>query len=129
MKGDATEIGAISPFFIVADVGRSRGFYAELGFADRFSEPPDAPFFAIVGRGGAQIFLKQEADVAARPNRSRSRTIPWDAFVLAPDPDRLAAEFEGAGLALHRPLIDRPDGLRGFEIADPDGYVIFFGRP
>jgi hypothetical protein len=24
---------------------------------------------------------------------------------------------------------DTHDGLRGFEIQDPDGYVLFFGRP
>jgi len=27
------------------------------------------------------------------------------------------------------PLKDTHDGLRGFEICDPDGYVLFFGRP
>ena len=27
------------------------------------------------------------------------------------------------------PLEDTHDGLRGFEICDPDGYVLFFGRP
>jgi hypothetical protein len=26
-------------------------------------------------------------------------------------------------------LKDTDDGLRGFEITDPDGYVLFFGRP
>jgi hypothetical protein len=28
-----------------------------------------------------------------------------------------------------RPLADTQDGLRGFEVEDPDGYVLFFGRP
>jgi hypothetical protein len=26
-------------------------------------------------------------------------------------------------------LQDTSSGLRGFEITDPDGYVLFFGRP
>jgi hypothetical protein len=27
------------------------------------------------------------------------------------------------------PLADTDDGLRGFEVADADGYLLFFGRP
>jgi hypothetical protein len=27
------------------------------------------------------------------------------------------------------PLNDHDDGLRGFEIKDADGYILFFGRP
>jgi hypothetical protein len=26
-------------------------------------------------------------------------------------------------------LADKGNGLRGFELADPDGYILFFGRP
>jgi len=47
-----------------------------------------------------------------------------------PDPGHaLAAEFGANGIAFHVPLRNRDDGLRGFEIDDPDGYVLFFGRP
>jgi hypothetical protein len=46
-----------------------------------------------------------------------------------PDPDALAAEFADHGAAFGAPLKDTRDGLRGFEIYDPDGYVLFFGRP
>jgi len=53
----------------------------------------------------------------------------WDAFVSVTDPDALAAEFAQNGAAFSKPLEDTHDGLRGFEIADPDGYVLFFGRP
>jgi hypothetical protein len=53
----------------------------------------------------------------------------WDAFVYAPDPVALAAEFADRGAAYIVPLKDTHDGLRGFEICDPDRYVLFFGRP
>ena len=43
--------------------------------------------------------------------------------------DALAAEFSGRGTAFGEPLKDTHDGLRGFEITDPDGHVLFFGRP
>ncbi|HEY1607168.1 MAG TPA: VOC family protein [Allosphingosinicella sp.] len=123
-----TAIGAISPFFIVDNVGRSLAFYAALGFEPRFREPLDDPFFAIVGRDGAQIFLKH-VGVEAQPNAGRHPWVAWDAFVHAHDPDALAEEFDHAGVPFHKPVGDRQDGLRGFEIRDPDGYILFFGRP
>jgi len=45
----------------------------------------------------------------------------WDAFVDVPDPDQLAAEFASRNVRFFEPLRDTPDGLRGFEIQDPDG--------
>ena len=121
---------AISPFFIVSNVDQSIAFYRDkLGFETRFQEPDRNPFFAIVGREGAQIFFKSEKDVAPLPNHKRHAHMRWDAFVYAPDPDALAAEFADSGAAFRAPLKDTHDGLRGFEICDPDGYVLFFGRP
>ena len=72
---------AISPFFIVSNVDQTIAFYCDkLGFETRFQEPVRNPFFAIIGRDGAQIFIKSEKDVAPVPNSRRhlqdiSRTI------------------------------------------------------
>ena len=122
---------AISPFFIVSDVDQTIAFYRDkLGFETRFQEPDRNPFFAIIGRDGAQIFIKSEKDVAPLPNPKRHPDMKWDAFVYAPDPDALAAEFadrfSDGGAVFSVPLKDTNDGLRGFEISDPDGYVLFF---
>ena len=46
-----------------------------------------------------------------------------------PDPDALAAEFLSRHVEFSQPLNDDDDGLRGFELKDADGYVLFFGRP
>jgi catechol 2,3-dioxygenase-like lactoylglutathione lyase family enzyme len=120
----------ISPFFIVSNVDQTIAFYRDkLGFETRFQQPKRDPFFAIVGRGGAQLFVKSDKSVAPLPNPKRHAEMRWDAFVYAPDPDALAAEFTGQGAIFSVPLKDTSDGLRGFEISDPDGYVIFFGRP
>jgi catechol 2,3-dioxygenase-like lactoylglutathione lyase family enzyme len=121
---------AISPFFIVSDVDQTIAFYRDkLGFETRFQQPDRDPFFAIIGRDGAQIFVKSEKGIAPQPNPTRHRHLRLDAFVYAPDPDALAAEFADHGAAFSVPLEDTHDGLRGFEIRDPDGYVLFFGRP
>ena len=121
---------AISPFFIVSNVEQSIAFYGgKLGFETRFLAPEQDPFFAIVGRDGVQLFVKADKDVQPLPNHRRHRYMRWDAFVYVPDPDALAAEFATHGVDFTTPLADTHDGLRGFEISDPDDYIIFFGRP
>ena len=127
------EISAISPFFIVSHVPTSLAFYRDrLGFEVAFEGPdPHDIFFGIVRRGGAQLLLKA-VGVAPAPNFTRNVAkgiARWDAFVHAPDPDALATEFASRGVALSEPLKDTADGLRGFELKDADGYVLFFGRP
>jgi catechol 2,3-dioxygenase-like lactoylglutathione lyase family enzyme len=127
------EISGISPFFIVRHVPTSLAFYRDrLGFEITFQGPePDDIFFGIVRRGGAQILMK-EVGVLPVPNYTRDvkqGIARWDAFVSVPDPDALAAEFASRDVEFFQPLQDTYDGLRGFEIKDADGYLLFFGRP
>jgi catechol 2,3-dioxygenase-like lactoylglutathione lyase family enzyme len=122
-------IESMCPFFIVGNVERTIAFYADrLGFEMRYKEPLQEPFFAIVGRDGASLFIKA-GDAAPVPNPKRDPAMKWDAYCYTPDPDALAAEFAGRGASFSSALGDTSEGLRGFEIADPDGYVLFFGRP
>ena len=127
------EISGISPFFIVSHVPSSLSFYRDqLGFNVEFQGPePDDIFFGIVRRGGAQILMK-DIGVAPVPNYTRNikkGIARWDAFVVVPDPDALATEFASRSVEFFEPLRDTDDGLRGFEIRDADGYLLFFGRP
>jgi catechol 2,3-dioxygenase-like lactoylglutathione lyase family enzyme len=127
------EILGISPFFIVRDVPTSLAFYRDqLGFEIAFEGPePDDIFFGIVRRGRAQILMKA-VGVVPVPNYTRDikqGIARWDAFVSVPDPDALAAEFASRNVEFFEPLQDTHDGLRGFEIKDADGYLLFFGRP
>ena len=129
-------INSIAPFFIVRNVPAALAFYRDrLGFEVTFQGPePDDIFFGIVQRGGAMIFLK---DVGLDPLPNHTRDIKkgwarWDAYVHVPDPDALAAEFSSRNIEFFRTLKDSEngdDGLRGFEVQDADGYVLFFGRP
>lgn len=121
---------AISPCFIVSSVPRTIAFYRDkLGFEATFQEPEGDPFFAVICRDGAQLLIKSEGGITPVPNAKRHPHLRWDAFVYAPDPDALVADFCGHGAAFSAPLEDTHDGLRGFEVTDPDGYVLFFGRP
>jgi catechol 2,3-dioxygenase-like lactoylglutathione lyase family enzyme len=123
------EISSVSPFFIVQDATAALSFYRDrLGFEITFQEPAADPFFGIVRRGGAMIILKA-VGVDPLPNYKREPAARWDAYLSVPDPDALAAEFASRRVAFSEPLKDTHDGLRGFEVKDSDGYVLFFGRP
>ena len=131
-----TEISGIAPFFIVRNVPVSLAFYRDrLGFDITFQGPSDDDiFFGIVQRGAAMIILKA-IGVDPVPNYTRDikqGIARWDAYLHAPDPDALAAEFSSRNVEFFKTIKDSEDGddgLRGFEIKDADGYILFFGRP
>ena len=122
-------ISSISPCFVVRNVTAATTFYRDVfGFEVMYQHPDTDPFFAIVRHDSAMIFVKA-VGVDPMPNRTRHPWAGWDAYVSVPDPDALAAEFAARGATFSEPLKDTSDGLRGFEIQDVDGYVLFFGRP
>lgn len=128
------EISGIAPFFIVKNVPTALKFYRDvLGFDIVFQGPSeDDIFFGIVRRGAAMIMLK---DIGVDPIPNYTRDIKkgiarWDAYLHVPDPDALAVEFASRNVDFFLPLKDTysEDGLRGFEVKDADGYLLFFGR-
>ena len=128
-----TEISGIAPFFIVKNVPTALKFYRDyLGFDIMFQGPSeDDIFFGIVQRGAAMIMLK---DIGVDPIPNYTRDIKqgiarWDAYLYVPDPDALAKEFELRNVEFFLPLHDNDDDLRGFEVKDADGYLLYFGRP
>jgi catechol 2,3-dioxygenase-like lactoylglutathione lyase family enzyme len=126
------EISGIAPFFIVKNAPAALAFYRDrLGFDITYQGPGDDIFFGIVKRGAAMIMLK-EVGVDPVPNYTRDikkGIARWDAYLYVPDPDALAAEFSSRNVTFFQPLDDTDDGLRGFEVEDADGYILFFGRP
>ena len=130
---ELVEIGGVSPLFIVGDVLVALAFYRDkLGFEITFQGPePDDIFFGIVQRGHAMVMFKA---IGVEPTPNPTRDIgqgiaAWDAYFYVPDPDALAEEFASRDVAFKRPLENNSDNLRGFEVEDADGYVLFFGRP
>jgi catechol 2,3-dioxygenase-like lactoylglutathione lyase family enzyme len=126
-----TNLTHIWPFFIVANLKISVSFYVDkLGFEIRYIGPDDDPYWAIVGRDNVSIMLKAiAADVKPIPNHTRHEWAPWDAYISTAEPDTLFDEYRSNDVSFSKPIHNNSDNLRGFEIEDADGYVLFFGRP
>lgn len=127
-------LNSITPFFIVDDLDATIGFYqSKLGFHVLYKGGGDGntgDFWAFVGRDRVMIMLKCIAkEIHPQPNCSRHPWARWDAYINVDDPDSLFAEFAGKNVQFQQELGDTSDGLRAFEIADNNGYLLCFGRP
>ncbi len=124
-------LNSIFPFFIVSNLKVSVSFYIDkLGFEVRYIGPDDDPYWAIVGRDNISIMLKAiTPDIKPIPNRTRHEWASWDAYISTAEPDTLFDEYRSKNVSFSKPIHNNSDNLRGFEIEDADGYVLFFGRP
>ena len=121
---------SVCPFFIVNDLEVSLAFYVDqLGFRTTFKGPDDDPYFGIVERDGAWFMLKAiTPEVGPIPNSTRHGWARWDAYVYVPEVDALYEEYRSRDITFQTPLGVNGDNLRGFELKDADGYVLYFGR-
>ena len=126
-----SNLTGIWPFFIVSRLADSVSFYInKIGFELRYTGPEGDPYWAIVGREEISIMLKESAEeIKPIPNHTRHEWARWDAYIATADPDALFEEYNAGGVTFREPIRNDEDGLRGFEVIDADGYVLFFGRP
>ena len=127
------DISGIAPLFIFRSVPAALSFYRDrLGFDITFQGPePDDIFFGIVERGAAMIMFK-DVGVDPLPNYTRdsSKASPAGTPIsMSPIRTRWRQNSCRATSSSLDPLTDTSDGLRGLELKDADGYVLFFGRP
>jgi hypothetical protein len=125
------KLASIMPCFIIADLKISVSFYIDkLGFEVLFSGPDPDPYWAIVSRDHISIMLKAVApEIKPIPNHTRHQWAPSDAYIAVTEPDNLFEEYQSNGVVFRKPINNNTDNIRGFEIEDADGYVLFFGRP
>ncbi len=121
----------IMPCFIISDLKISVSFYVDkLAFDVLYIGPDEDPYWAIVGRDNISIMLKAVApEIKPIPNRTRHEWAPTDAYISVAEPDALFEEYRSRGVTFSTPIHDNSDSIRGFEIKDADGYLLFFGRP
>ena len=111
----ATEINAIT--LIVADMGRSVGFYVDLGFEVAYGGADDDPFTS----------LKIGENFVNLQHTGQTPETGWGRVIFhVSSPDEVHSTALAAG---HTPSFepkDAPWGERYFHIDDPDGHELSF---
>ncbi len=106
--------------FSVPDVRKALDFYRDqMGFNLEFAWE-DPPSYAVLQRDDSVTFhLSQNPD----PQTARGL-----AYVFVYDPDALYHEFIQKGIDIPVPPADQDYGMRDFDVADPWGNRITFGK-
>ncbi len=116
------------PTFGVGDIRKAATFYTQiLDFTLASLMTPEAPFYAVLVRGGDELHLSLPG---ARPPGGMS------AIVVCEDVDGLFRQFQARGLqpcdradsAVHQGPVDQTWGTREVYIDDPDGNTLCFQR-
>ena len=106
---------------LVRDLQRSLAFYRSLEFDVLRAEER----FAVLAWEGCRLFLDQQEDLPAPPDRP-----VMNVRVMVPDVDRCWRRVLELGLPVAAPIGDRSYGLRVFTVVDPDGFGLRFAtRP
>lgn len=115
----------VAPQLLVDDLCVALGFYVEmLGFTKVIDW---GGFYASVERDGQSIHLKCAPKTV--PDRAHRRDNGHlDVLAEVTDVDALYQEFLQRGVAIVRPLDDRPWAARDCWVQDPDGYIIAFSQ-
>jgi hypothetical protein len=79
--------------------------------------------------GMAQCFSSNQAKPRRYPILGETQQCAGMPIVARLTPTDWQGKPRDAALCLVTPLKNTTDGLRGFEVTDPDGYVLSFGRP
>src|SRR5262249_51887201 len=119
---------SIIPTLVVADVGATMRWYEhELGFSgDPF--PNFEPYvFGILRRDDLEIFLMRIEGYNKPDLYDRRNGGVWDAYLRVEGLKQLYETLKDR-LEIKQPLHRQPYGLSGFEIRDPNGYILVFSE-
>lgn len=116
----------VAPQFTVPDVVAAARYYCDvLGFENRgfFGDPP---VFAMVGRGGVEIFFNQSADAGGhvRPRAA----VGYDAYIHTTGLNLLFDELRGRSARVIEGPVDRVYGMRELIVEDCHGLRLAFGE-
>jgi predicted enzyme related to lactoylglutathione lyase len=119
--------GAAAPILSVRSIERTAAFYGlQLGCSIIYPGKKSDLSLIAIWRGGHQLRFRAGGRGILAASPPLLAKVQWDASFLVPDVDALATDFIAHGVLLTEPLADGPGGVRGFEIADPDGHILSF---
>ena len=124
----------VTPQFTVPDIVRTVAYYRDvLGFevsgywdGERVTAAPvGQPVFAIVKRGGIEVFFNQGDGSLVRTGRAEGA---YDVYFRVDGVDALAAELHSRGAAILDDPEDRSYGQREMVVQDCNGLILAFGE-
>lgn len=108
--------------FPVRNLAQSIDFYTKkLGFEKTF-EWGEPMYYAVVKRGGVGIHLTKRSDGGIPSKYHRAL------YVFVNDIERINKEFKDRNVKIVNDLKDRDYRMKDFDIEDPDGFIITFGK-
>ena len=108
--------------FPVKNIEQSLSFYTEsLGFDVSFTwgEPVE---YAVIGRGNVKIHLSKRSDDRSPSDQHTAL------YIFVHDVDAVFDEFSKKGIATINAPMDHDYKMRDFDLKDPDGYILTFGK-
>lgn len=112
-----------SPVFPVDDPLATGLYYRDvLGFDINF-QWEDPPSYVVINRDDAVgIHLVKSQDGFA-PSAAHTSL-----YIFVHDVDAVYGEYQKSGANITNPIGDRDYGMRDFDIRDPNGYILVFGK-
>lgn len=112
-----------SPIFPVDDPLQTAEYYRDiLGFDINFKWE-DPPSYVVINRDDAVgIHLTKKQD-DFQPSSAHTSL-----FIFVHDVDAVYEEYQKSGANIVTPIGDRDYAMRDFDIKDPNGYIIVFGK-
>lgn len=108
--------------FPVSDLGKSIEFYLDkLGFEKTF-EWGEPMYYAVVKKGGVGIHLTKRSD-GGRPSKYHRAL-----YIFVNNIEKVYKQFRDQNVKIVNDLEDRDYKMKDFDIEDPDGFIITFGK-
>lgn len=119
---DTNNFSHSAVIFPVSDLQKSIDFYTDkLGFEKTF-EWGEPVYYAVVKRGGVGIHLTKRSD-GIRPSKYHRAL-----YVFVNDIDKVYEELRSQDIRIVNDIEDRDYKMKDFDIEDPDGFIITFGK-
>ena len=112
-----------SPIFPVEDPLASAEYYRDvLGFDINFKWE-DPPTYVVINRDDAVGIHLVKREDNFEPSQAHTSL-----YIFVHDVDALHTEYLASGANIINPVGDRDYGMRDFDVRDPDGFILVFGK-
>ncbi|MEL7123712.1 MAG: VOC family protein [Bacteroidota bacterium] len=115
-------ISHLSPILPVRDMALSLAFYNKLGFKNEFLWEEPVSYAVLSAGENAAIHLSLLA-----PEHKDNNKVSI-LYIFVHDVDKMYESCKANGIDIHIDIDDRAYRMRDFEIKDPDGNLITFGK-